>query len=88
MLLQHLAKTAQSVGIARFTAEVPAENRAMLTVFHVAGFPIESKTELGVVELTMTIAPELWETATSQRDTLQSGPGPVFARRNIAGGDA
>ena len=62
MLLQHLAKTARSVGIARFTAEVLAENRAMLTVFHNAGFPIESKTELGVAELTKTIAPELWET--------------------------
>lgn len=62
--LQHLAKAARSAGITRFTAEVLAENRAMLAVFHDAGFPIESKTEWGTVELTMTIAPDFGETAT------------------------
>jgi RimJ/RimL family protein N-acetyltransferase len=58
------ATAARSVGITRFTAEVLAENRAMLSVFHNAGFPIESKTEWGTVELIITIAPDLTETAT------------------------
>ena len=65
MLLQHLAKAARSAGITRFIAEVLAENRAMLSVFHDAGFPIESKTEWGSVELTMTIAPDFGEAATA-----------------------
>ena len=64
MLLHRLADAARSVGITRFTAEVLAENRAMLSVFHDAGFPIESKTEWGTVTLTMTIAPDLAEAAT------------------------
>lgn len=63
-LLQHLAKAARSAGITRFVAEVLAENRAMLAVFHDAGFPIESQTECGTVKLTMTIAPDFGETAT------------------------
>src|ERR1700733_1175338 len=47
MLLHHLADAALSAGITCFTAEVLAENRAMLSVFHDAGFPVESKTERG-----------------------------------------
>jgi GNAT superfamily N-acetyltransferase len=64
MLLRRLAFAARSVGITRFTAEVLAENHSMLSVFHNAGFPIESKTEWGTVELKMTIAPDLRKTAT------------------------
>ncbi len=64
MLLHRLADAARSIGITRFTAEVLAENRAMLSVFHGAGFPTESKTEWGTVVLTMTIAPDLREAAT------------------------
>ncbi len=63
-LLQHLANAARSAGIRRFIAEVLVENRAMLSVFHDAGFPIESKTEWGTVEFTMTIAPDFEDTAT------------------------
>ena len=36
----------------------------MLSVFHDAGFPIESKSEWGTVALTMTIAPDFGEAAT------------------------
>ena len=64
MLLRLLANEARSVGITRFVAEVLAENSAMLSVFHDAGFPIESKTEWGTVELTITIAQDLLKTAT------------------------
>jgi GNAT superfamily N-acetyltransferase len=58
MLFSHLVKAARSVGITRFVAEVLAANRPMLSVFREAGFPIESRTEWGTVELTMTIAPD------------------------------
>jgi hypothetical protein len=51
-------------GITRFVAEILADNRAMLSVFHNAGFPVESKTECGTVKLTMNIAPDLGEAAT------------------------
>jgi GNAT superfamily N-acetyltransferase len=64
MLLRRLAAAARSVGITRFTAEVLAENWAMLSVFRHAGFPIESKTERGTVELMMTIAPDRTATET------------------------
>jgi RimJ/RimL family protein N-acetyltransferase len=64
MLLQRLAHSARSVGITRFVAEVMLENRAMFSVFHDAGFPIESKTEGGTVALTMTIAADPREAAT------------------------
>jgi RimJ/RimL family protein N-acetyltransferase len=68
MLLQRLVNAALSVGITHFVAEVLAENTAMLSVFHDAGFPIESKTEWGIVELTMTIAPDFRETAVGRTE--------------------
>jgi RimJ/RimL family protein N-acetyltransferase len=64
MLLHRLANAARSVGIERFTAEVLAENRPMLSVFQNAGFPIESKTELSIVDLMMSIGSDLTDTAT------------------------
>ncbi len=67
VLLQRLATTARSVGITRFTAEVLAENRAMLAVFRAAGFPTESKTEWGTIQLTMTIDSEI-DVSEGQRD--------------------
>jgi RimJ/RimL family protein N-acetyltransferase len=55
MLLHHLVVAARSAGITRFIAEVLAENKAMLSVFQDAGFPIQSKTDWGTVELKLTI---------------------------------
>ena len=40
ILLEHLAAIARTRGIARFTAEVLGENRAMLSVFARAGWPV------------------------------------------------
>jgi RimJ/RimL family protein N-acetyltransferase len=54
-LLRGLATQARKVGISRFIAEVMVENVAMLTVFHQAGFPTESRFACGTVELTMSI---------------------------------
>jgi GNAT superfamily N-acetyltransferase len=64
MLLHRLADAARSAGIERFIAEVLADNRAMLSVFHDVGFPIESKAESCTVTLTMTIAPDVATAAT------------------------
>jgi RimJ/RimL family protein N-acetyltransferase len=75
-LLERLANAARSVGITRFVAEVLAENRAMLSVFRAAGFPIESKTEWGTVELTMTIATACEPAPTAQMGTRQSSRVP------------
>jgi RimJ/RimL family protein N-acetyltransferase len=56
MLLQRLAERARQVGITHLIAEVMGENKAMLGVFHEAGFPTESKFECGTVELKMCIS--------------------------------
>ncbi len=55
MLLRRLADIARSAGITSLVAEVLAENSAMLSVFHAAGFPTVSKSEWGTIELTMAI---------------------------------
>src|SRR5690606_10731162 len=51
LLLEHLAAIARSNGISRFTAEVLADNRPMLSVFSRAGWPVERRFESGVVDL-------------------------------------
>lgn len=51
LLLEHLAAIARRNGITRFTAEVLADNRAMLAVFSRAGWPVERRFESGVVDL-------------------------------------
>jgi RimJ/RimL family protein N-acetyltransferase len=71
MLLHRLADAAKSVGITCLIAEVMAENAAMLSVFHAAGFPIESKCEWGTIELRMALtscatAPSSTQTGTDQ----------------------
>ncbi|MGH9132595.1 MAG: GNAT family N-acetyltransferase, partial [Ilumatobacteraceae bacterium] len=56
LLLEHLAAIARSNGITRFTAEVLAENRAMLTVFSRAGWPLQRHFESGVIDLDFELA--------------------------------
>jgi acyl-CoA synthetase (NDP forming)/GNAT superfamily N-acetyltransferase len=51
LLLEHLAAIARSNGIRRFTAEVLADNRPMLTVFSRAGWPVQRRFESGVIDL-------------------------------------
>ena len=86
MLLYRLADAARSVGITRFMAEVSAENKPMLSVFQNAGFPIEVKTELNVVELTMRIGPGLTDTLTVEAQLnghAPDEPGPVLAGQDL-----
>jgi acyl-CoA synthetase (NDP forming)/GNAT superfamily N-acetyltransferase len=56
LLLEHLAAIARSNGIERFTAEVLGDNRAMLTVFAKAGWPLQRRFDSGVVDLDWELA--------------------------------
>lgn len=51
LLLEQLASAAQERGILRFTADVLPQNRAMLRVFHDAGFEATSRFEDGIVRV-------------------------------------
>jgi acyl-CoA synthetase (NDP forming)/GNAT superfamily N-acetyltransferase len=57
ILLEHLAAIARAHGIARFTAEVLGENRAMLSVFARAGWPVSRAFDSGVVDVVFDIVP-------------------------------
>ncbi len=50
-LMKVLVETAQRQGIAGFVAEVLADNRSMLRVFHQHGLPVESRLEGGAYSL-------------------------------------
>jgi RimJ/RimL family protein N-acetyltransferase len=77
MLLQRLAVLAQGVGVTHLRAEVLAENQAMLTLFHAAGFPIKSECSWGTVDLRMTLAPPVGTPLTTQTGTTQSSLVPL-----------
>ena len=63
ILLEHLAAAARDRGIETFTADVLAENYAMLGVFRAAGFDVLHHEEYGVVEVRLATA----QTARAQR---------------------
>jgi hypothetical protein len=48
----------RSRGVRRFTAEVMADNHAMLKVFHKGQAPVQSVLEEGVYRLTILLAPK------------------------------
>jgi RimJ/RimL family protein N-acetyltransferase len=56
-LVDHLIDIARENGVAGFTAEVLAENRAMRHVFHKSGLEIQSQLDSGVYSLTMPLSP-------------------------------
>ncbi|MEK7425012.1 MAG: GNAT family N-acetyltransferase [Actinomycetota bacterium] len=55
LLLEHLAAIARTNGIHRFTADVLADNRPMLSVFAKAGWPIRRHFDSGVMDLEFTL---------------------------------
>lgn len=57
MLLEHLAAVARSNGIRRFTAEVLADNRPMLSVFSKAGWPLQRAFDSGIIDLVFPLDP-------------------------------
>ena len=81
LLLHDLADRARTAGITRLVADVLVENAAMLSVFRKAGFPIQFKTEWGVVMLTMSIDQDRPET-----DTLLDGHAPEQASPTLGYG--
>ncbi len=57
LLLEHLAAIARLNGIVRFTAEVLADNRAMLAVFAKAGWPLSRELDSGIIDVVFDIVP-------------------------------
>lgn len=57
LLLDILAEIAHEHGIARFAADVLADNYLMLSVFRKAGYALSSATSYGVTHLEFPIAP-------------------------------
>jgi acyl-CoA synthetase (NDP forming)/GNAT superfamily N-acetyltransferase len=55
LLLEHLAAVAQDNGIERFTAQTLGENRAMLSVFAKAGWPVHRRFESGIIDVDFTL---------------------------------
>ena len=86
-LLEQLAATAGSVGIASFVAEVLAENRAMLGVFADAGFDVTRTLAGGSVEVLFPIAPtESYREHVDSRDheAVVASLEPFFRPESIA----
>lgn len=57
VLLEHLAAAAAERGITRFEADVLADNRGMLRVFHDAGYAVEHASQGATVRLGFDVAP-------------------------------
>ena len=70
LLLDELARAGRQRGVTAFRAETLAENRAMLDVFHHAGYPLTSHVECGTVSLRFAIA--LTEEASRALDTREA----------------
>src|SRR5262249_43946832 len=70
LLLDELARAALQRGIDTFRADTLAENRAMLDVFHHAGFPVVSSIEYGTVRLRFPITPT--ESSARARDAREA----------------
>ncbi|MGA8248638.1 MAG: GNAT family N-acetyltransferase, partial [Nocardioides sp.] len=70
LLLEHLAAAARAAGVRRFTADVLAENAAMLRVFLDAGFAVTRRLEQGIVTVEMDT--RLSESSLRAADTRES----------------
>jgi len=57
-LLKYLAVIAREQGLATLTAEVLAENKAMLAVFAKSGLPMEKRRDGGIVHVTLALQGE------------------------------
>ncbi|MFI5960088.1 GNAT family N-acetyltransferase [Cryptosporangium sp. NPDC051539] len=87
LLLEHLAAAARHAGLTRFTADVLAENRAMMTVFVNAGFTMsaarpEASTVTVSVDLTGT-AVLAYAVAERERRADAASIAPVLAPRSV-----
>ena len=86
-LLEQLALRAAEQGVARFVAEVMADNRPMLRVFAEAGFTVTRTVSAGVVEVTFPIAAtEDYAARVSARDHIAVAASlrPFFEPQSVA----
>jgi RimJ/RimL family protein N-acetyltransferase len=56
VLMRHLGAIARQAGLCELTAEVLAENAAMLRVFSSSGFPLTTEADRGVVHVTLFLS--------------------------------
>ena len=55
-LMRHLVTIAREAGLRELTAQVLAENRAMLKVFERSGLPLSKRFEAGTVHLVLSLS--------------------------------
>jgi acetyl coenzyme A synthetase (ADP forming)-like protein len=86
-LLEHLADHARENGIARFHAWVMGGNHRMLQVFIDSGFAVESKSDQGVIEVSLSLAPsDAHDARNAARATVaaHASLNPFFAPASVA----
>jgi acetyl coenzyme A synthetase (ADP forming)-like protein len=86
-LLEQLAVRAAESGVARFVAEVMAENQQMLSVFTGAGFDVVRELEHGEVEVSFPIAStEAFQARVEERDhvAVAASLRPFFEPASVA----
>ncbi|MGH3278324.1 MAG: GNAT family N-acetyltransferase [Trebonia sp.] len=92
LLLEHLVSLARARQLEALTAETLQENTEMLRVFSVAGLPVVSKREDGVVGITIPLPPDdagrqleeyLETVAARERSANVASLRPVFAPRSV-----
>jgi acetyl coenzyme A synthetase (ADP forming)-like protein len=86
-LLEQLAESAATAGIATFLAEVMPDNIAMLRVFADAGFAVSRRLEGGTTEVRLAIEPTSdYRAAVDERDhvAVAASLRPFFAPRTVA----
>jgi RimJ/RimL family protein N-acetyltransferase len=57
-ILRHLVRIAQNAGVARFEADVLAENQPMLAVFRRSGLKMQLGRDGGVLHVTLALQPD------------------------------
>ncbi len=80
ILLEYLVAAGRDVGIVAFTATVLPSNRAMLTLFHQAGFATASAFADGVVEVRFAIDPTAGSAAAMAQRRAKLGEARSVAR--------
>jgi RimJ/RimL family protein N-acetyltransferase len=58
LILRHLVRIAQNSGVARFEADVLAENQQMLAVFRRSGLPMQLGRDGNVLHVTLALQPD------------------------------
>src|SRR5580704_13972201 len=93
LLLEHLVSAARAKQLDALTAVTLRENTGMLRVFAEAGLPVVSKSEDGVVAITIPLPPDdvgrqledyLDTVAGRERSATVASLQPVFAPRSVA----